>query len=242
MKTNLPINYKTWDGIPVQKAMTFNEEDRTIEFYGAVWNYRDAGGDILYKGCCAKSILEHGPESNSPQKIVMLAYHDMDKPIGKFVELIEDEYGLLCRVRISDTAIGNDVIQLIKDGVINQFSIGFRYISDKIRKEVTEAGDTWHVYEIKLMEVSAVSIGMNELTRVKGEGNKLEKATEEFLKGYDPDQQIQIRSFCHDWFALGKIEPEPIHSKTSEPGKTDPKVETPSVVDQLKYIASKLNN
>ena len=115
----------------------------------------------------------------------MLAYHDGDKPIGKLLSIIEDDFGLLCKAEVVKTQLGDDIIELIKSGVINQFSIGFRYIYDKVKYD--SETETWHVYEIRLFEVSAVSIGANELTGTKGiTEDDLAKRTEQLLKTFSP--------------------------------------------------------
>ncbi len=235
MKPNLPINYK---GVALTtKGYEFSEEDRTITFYSAVWGNKDLHQDIMYKGCCAKSIIEHGPDSTSPQKIVMLAHHDMSRPIGKFISITEDDYGLLCVAKISDTQDGNEIIQLIKDGVINQFSIGFRYIWDKVKFDVET--ETYHVYEIKLMEVSAVSIAANELTRTKSEEDfkSIETKAEALLKDLSPAIAHEVRQLMADYYALGKDS----HVKSTivdEPQQNEGK----SLVEQLSAIKNQLLN
>ena len=233
MKVNLPINHKSVN-LSI-KGYEFSEEERIITFYGAVWNNKDAANDILVKGCCAKSIIEHGPGSTSPQKILMLAYHDLSRPIGKFISIEEDEYGLLCKAMISDTKDGNEVIQLIKDGVINQFSIGFRYIWDKVKYD--SETDTYFVYEIKLMEVSAVSIGINELTQVKGEESikALELKAEALLKDLSPNIAMEVRQLMADYYALG-INSHDVKSTIVE----EPQDHEAELIQQLKQLKEKL--
>ena len=55
----------------------------------------------------------------------------------------------------------------LKDGDINQFSFGFSYVWDKI--EYDEESDTFIVKEVKLYEISVVTLGANELTEYIGE-------------------------------------------------------------------------
>ena len=73
------------------KELSFNGESRTISGYAAVFNNKDKAGDILIKGCFAKSIQDRGPESQANDKIIMLWQHDQHEPIGKITKLIEDE-------------------------------------------------------------------------------------------------------------------------------------------------------
>ncbi len=225
------IPYRKFEWTPEMKSApaSYNEEDRIVEFYAACWGNKDMAGDILYKGCCAKSITEHGPDSASNQKILMLAYHDMSKPIGKILAISEDEHGLLCRAEIAKTSAGDEVIELIKSGVINQFSIGFKYIWDKVRYE--EDDETFHVYEIKLFEVSAVSIGANEMTGTKGiDQDDLAKRTEILLKSFSPEIGLTIRQYMAEWCTLGQSLPPEAQAKAEPP---PPEM---SLVDKLKKV------
>lgn len=49
----------------------------------------------------------------------------MERILGKPLELREDEKGLFIRGKISDTQSGRDVQTLLKDGVLNELSIGY---------------------------------------------------------------------------------------------------------------------
>jgi uncharacterized protein len=229
--------YRKFEWTPEMKAAPaqYYEEDRTVEFYAAVWGNKDMADDILYKGCCAKSIAEHGPDSTSNQKILMLAYHDMSKPIGKLLSITEDDHGLLCKAEIAKTAAGEEVIELIKSGVVNQFSIGFKYIWDKVRYE--EEDETFHVYEIKLFEVSAVSIGANEMTGTKGiDQDDLSKRTEILLKSLSPEIGLTIRQYMAEWCALGQSLPQKAQVE-SEPKA--PEVSVLEKVEKLKELLIK---
>lgn len=56
---------------------------------------------------------------------VKLKFGHEGLPIGKVVEGRNEEDGFYIRAKISDTAQGNDVYTLIRDGVLNKFSVGF---------------------------------------------------------------------------------------------------------------------
>ena len=226
--------YSRFELAPDVKAAParYYEEDRTIEFYAAVWGNKDLAGDILYKGCCAKSISEHGPQSSSNQKILMLAYHDGDKPIGKLLSIIEDDFGLLCKAEVVKTQLGDDIIELIKSGVINQFSIGFRYIYDKVKYD--SETETWHVYEIRLFEVSAVSIGANELTGTKGiTEDDLAKRTEQLLKTFSPELGLVVRQYMTEWCTLGQSLPREAQEETEPP---KPEMSTLDAVKKIREL------
>src|ERR1700740_1635911 len=59
-------------------------EDRVVKGYLIIWNKRSQMGRIWLKGCCAKSIREHGPKSNSNYKIKFLYNHDPSDVLALF--------------------------------------------------------------------------------------------------------------------------------------------------------------
>ena len=56
---------------------------------------------------------------------VKLKFGHEGLPIGKVVEGRNEEDGFYIRAKISETSQGNDVYTLIRDGVLNKFSVGF---------------------------------------------------------------------------------------------------------------------
>lgn len=60
--------------------------------------------------------------------VKFLYQHDRTAPIGVAVELREDASGLFGAFKISSTSRGDEVLELLRDGVLDSFSIGFRPI------------------------------------------------------------------------------------------------------------------
>lgn len=134
-------------------------EDGEFSGYAAVFGNLDSGGDIIEKGAFTRTIADDF------NRIKILSQHNSnDLPIGKPLELREDEKGLYIRGRISDTQIGRDIRTLLKDGVLAELSIGY----DAIDFDVD--GDTGirHLKEIKLWEVSIVTWAMNDQAQIDG--------------------------------------------------------------------------
>jgi hypothetical protein len=71
------------------KELNFNGESRTISGYAAVFNNKDKAGDILLKGCFAKSINDRGPESTANDKIIQLFKRNSAKAFVKSLDGIE---------------------------------------------------------------------------------------------------------------------------------------------------------
>lgn len=148
------------------KDVQYSPGSRTISGYAAVFGNRDKAGDVLLKGCFAKSIQERGPQSGANDKILLLWMHDMSEPIGAITELREDDKGLYFEARIDEIDLGDRAIKQLESGTLNQFSIGFSYVWEKCG--YNETGDDFLVGEVKLYEVSIVSIGCNGETEYLG--------------------------------------------------------------------------
>jgi HK97 family phage prohead protease len=80
-------------------------------------------------------------------------HRDRKLPIGRAVNLREDRSGLVGEFRVSNTRDGDEAIELVRDGVLDSFSIGFAEIAGKDRK----TRDLVERLEVKLREVSLVA-------------------------------------------------------------------------------------
>jgi HK97 family phage prohead protease len=153
-----------------------DEASRKVSFYLSAFDNMDSDNDIIRKGAFTKSINERGPLSNSNRKIAYLRYHNWEMPIGKFLELGEDEKGLYAVGELGHSTLGEDALHDYKDGIIREHSIGFQYIKDKINfieDSTIEKGGYYDIAEVKLWEGSAVTFGANEQTNVIEVGKTL---------------------------------------------------------------------
>ena len=142
---------------------------REVAIYLSKFGVIDSDNDMIQKGAFAKSILERGPNSESNRKIAFLRNHDWDRPIGLFSKLEEDDFGLFGVAELGHSSYANDAWNDYQDGIIREHSIGFQYISDKMRwidDPNAPAGGFWNITEVKLYEGSAVLFGANEFTPV----------------------------------------------------------------------------
>lgn len=62
-------------------------------------------------------------------------FRDHKEIIGKVTEMEESENGLLIRAKISDTTLGNETLELVKDGAIRSFSVGFIPVVDEKKEK-----------------------------------------------------------------------------------------------------------
>lgn len=121
-----------------------------IEGYAST-NDIDRAGDVV-----PPQVWQAGLQ-NYLKNPIILAYHDHDDPVGRMVEHRVDERGLWIKARISAAA---EVFNLIKDGVLTAFSVGFR-VKDA---EYNSASEVFYVKELELIEISVVSVPANQNT------------------------------------------------------------------------------
>lgn len=171
-----------------RKAFSFELEsadESTGEFsgYAAVFGNRDSGNDIIEKGAFAKTIVEDF------HRIKILALHnDCWLPVGKPIELREDDRGLFIRGKISDTSMGRDIRTLLKDGVLNELSIGY----DAIEFDYDSKQDTRHLKEIKLWEVSIVTWAMNDQAKIEEVKSLVEDLRTEVKSGKITQARLNV--------------------------------------------------
>lgn len=194
----------------VTKADIANEEEHIILVKFASFGNKDSAGDILVKGCFAKSIRERGPQSTTNRKIAFLWQHNFADPIGRVLSIEERNDGAYAEVKLSNfDAVPNAKrtwFQL-KDGDINQFSFGFNYVWDKL--EYDEALDAYIVKEVVLREISVVTAGANEQTEFVGVVKSLPDAIKvmtDALNEAPADEKVRIKRQIIE--TLNAAEPE----------------------------------
>lgn len=121
-------------------AVPFNTPT-TIREFG------DTYKEEFQRGAFARTIAERG------DRVKFLYQHDSSAPIGRATSLHEDASGLYAEFHVSKTQRGDEVLELIRDGALDSFSIGFSPVSDDVRDRGKHVIRT----EVKLREVSAVT-------------------------------------------------------------------------------------
>ena len=151
------------------------DDTRTVEGFGSVFNNVDSYSDIVMPGAFAKSIAKRNP--------VMLWQHNSDQPVGVWDTLEEQKKGLFVSGRILATTLGNDAYTLLKAGAISGLSIGY----SPVKWETDSAKGVRKLTEVELYEISLVTFPANDkatITRVKSDDGALmtERDFEEFLR------------------------------------------------------------
>jgi len=162
-------------------------EKGVIEAYVSVFGNVDSYGDIIEQGAFASSLREKLP--------VGVWSHDWQQPIAKTLEAKEDSHGLYIKGQlILGVQKAKEAYELMKAGVIDEFSIGF-YIE---KYEIDEVNDTRIIKQIKLIEWSPVIRGANpdtSLIALKGKEKKESIATLRTMKDLVVDEknnEVQI--------------------------------------------------
>ena len=114
-------------------------------------NNTDRVGDIIESEAWTKGGLDNF--LNNP---VILFNHDYNQPIGRAVSLGTNDNGLQLKAKIAKSA--GHVGELIKEGVLGAFSVGFRV---KDAEYMTES-DGYRIKDAELLEVSVVTVPANQ--------------------------------------------------------------------------------
>jgi HK97 family phage prohead protease len=202
---------------PMGELMDADEKNGIVKGYGSYFDNKDSDSDIIRRGAYQKTIKENG------ERVKYLYQHNMNQPIGKMKELYEDEKGLVFVAEIPKTTLGNDVMELMKAGVITENSVGILPIVKENK------GDYREIKEVKLFEISAVTLAANDQAKildVKGTKN-----IEELYKRYDNIAKLLRKGEISDDMGYA-LEAEILKLKALFVNATKPTEEVTSPVEE----------
>ena len=169
MEFKKELEYKSFE----IKSVDFNEQtnEMFIEGLAASYNTLDeiqpmitTGGeivavsDMLLSGCAGKSISERG------KRVAFCKNHNIDDAKGKPIVLEEREDGIFVRIRVSDAE--SELKTKIREGIYQELSIGFKTLKYTVRQSDNGEYYIREISEIKLYEVSIVTIARSEHTKI----------------------------------------------------------------------------
>ena len=137
--------------VAVQEIKTA-DDGWLVAGYASTFGNVDMGQDVVMPGAF-KSTLASG------RKVRFLHSHDPRMVLGVPLALKEDDGGLYGEFKISQTKLGEDTRQLLQDGALDSFSIG--YIAKDYEYEGKGDERVRQLKEVDLLEVSVVAIPMN---------------------------------------------------------------------------------
>ena len=163
------MNEKIFHWTNTFKALN-EDDDGSVNIRGlASTNSMDRVGDVINHDAWTKS----GGLENFEKNPIILFNHDYNKPIGRATSMEVNTDGLELGAKISKSA--GEVKDLIKDGVLGAFSVGFR-VKDAVYNEET---DGLEIKDAELFEVSVVSVPANQTAMFS------------LAKSFDSDKEYQ---------------------------------------------------
>jgi HK97 family phage prohead protease/HK97 family phage major capsid protein len=143
--------------------------------------------DLDRQGDVVESTAWKGGLKDYAKNPIVLAFHDHTLPIGKTVELENDDKGLLITAEISKAA--GHVYDLVKEGILSTFSVGF------IAKDgdYDEKTSIFAITKAELFEISVVSVPANaaatfSVSKNFDNQNEFDDFKKEFIKPI-PDKE-----------------------------------------------------
>jgi len=126
--------------------------------YAAIFGSPDLSGDTIEPGAFAASLMRR-----RPRDIRMLWQHDPGRPIGRWLDIVEDRTGLRVHGEFAlDTQGGREAAALVAAGALDGLSIGFR--TRLARRGQGRAAR--RLVTVDLWEVSLVTFPMQERARI----------------------------------------------------------------------------
>ena len=104
--------------------------------------------EIFRKGVFADVI-------RAPHRVKLLRGHGENNVLGRATLLKETEDGLYAEFRISKTREGDEALELVKDGALDQLSIGFMPIKNRKRPDGVMERIKAHLAEVSLVTFGA---------------------------------------------------------------------------------------
>lgn len=216
---------------PMGEIADIDEKMGIVKGYGSYFGNKDSDGDVIAKGAYQKTIQENG------ERVRYLWQHKMDKPIGKIKEMYEDDKGLMFVAEIPKTTLGNDALELMKAGIVTENSVGILPIQKQMKDDYRE------ITEVKLYEISAVTLAANDQAKILDVKGKVDIENE--FKRFDALAKLIRKGNISDDMGYA-IESELLKLKSLFIDFTKPTDEVTlpketNDVDVFAYLSNKLN-
>jgi hypothetical protein len=147
-----------------------DEEKGVFEAYVSVFGNVDSYGEVVEKGAFVEWLNLH--KGRYPKGVWA---HDWSEPIIKTLEIGEDDYGLKVKGQfVLEVQRAREIYALMKEGVITDFSFGFRVQEDAW----DEVAKVRRLKKIAIYEYSPVLVGANDQATLIGVKSAEETETE----------------------------------------------------------------
>lgn len=126
--------------------------------YASIFGLADNQRDVVERGAFSAAIAARGPAG-----VRMLWQHDPAEPVGAWLSLSEDAYGLRVVGRLAlETRRARDAHGLIRAGAVDGLSIGFR----PVRARPLGRSGGRRLLELDLWEISIVTFPSLKAARI----------------------------------------------------------------------------
>lgn len=167
------------------------QDSRGVEGYAVVFNA------ITDLGLFREQIDPRAFDGCDMSNVFLLFNHDENQVLAGTsngsLNMQIDEHGLKQRSEIVDTSIGEDVLKLVKNGLINKMSFAFSIDED--------GGQTWESHEDKdlrtikkikkLYDVSLVTYPAYAQTSAYARSNQIDEDAKEHLRRKEQDLKLK---------------------------------------------------
>ena len=229
---------------------------------GGFWNV-DSDNDMILPWAYDKSIEKRGPNSSANAKIAFCWQHDLRTPIGRFKSLTPNNDNLEAVAEFDPIPfVKETVIPQVNSGTLNNTSIGYRYTENckwMSSKEIldtygdqmpaqkrldlinsygreNESKDIFVCQELRLHEISIVTIGANDDTAIYG-GKSIEEISEQFDKEVEEIKGLLVGLTTDNQYTalqgLEKLQGMKDHFSSKHAKKESEKPNEKTVIDQV---------
>jgi HK97 family phage prohead protease len=194
-------------------ADEIDSETGVFSGYGAIFGNIDSHKDVIEPGAFKASLTEWSNRGRMPAMKLMhgFPFSSDDLPIGKWLEMKEDNRGLFVKGKLSglDTDHGRRIHGLMKDGVLDGLSIGYK-VTD-VAMPMPGGQERRRIKSVNLFEVSVVDDPSNDRARIKAVKHSAEIKTirefEDFLRDVGGFSHTAARSIASAGFKSAESEP-----------------------------------
>jgi len=190
------------------EVKALDETEGIFEGYAATFTSKpDSYGDVIERGAFSKTLQENA------SRIKILWQHSTWDPIGRPLEMREDDSGLYVKGKLSlGVQRAREALELMRDGVVTEMSIGYETVKDVVTDGVR------HLKELRLFDISPVTFAANPDALILGAKLDASLAALEGVKTASPEK---VRAAIDALNALLTAE--------STPNEAEPEKSTPAI-------------
>ncbi|EGU0167937.1 TPA: HK97 family phage prohead protease [Vibrio parahaemolyticus] len=146
------------------KMQTTGDDGYRFKGYASVWDGNDSYNDTIKRGAYA-GVIEAVKAGTAEMPLLMFGHKHNEMPVGKIVEMKEDDYGLLIECELTKGhSVAEDLKAAIGHGTIKGLSIGYSLSKDDF--EAKQEGGRVITNVTYLGEVSVVSFAADRKAKI----------------------------------------------------------------------------